>query len=128
MAHPFLGFRCEECDTQQDTMPVAVKATLSGVVASSMFSWRTRSTGGAFPASTSLFPGRVNRADGFCTLSSRPVETSRRHSVPPAPLLVLSTRILRVRPEDTGLRSAIKRHKTAQIQQAVYTQNVRRML
>ena len=61
------------------------------------------------------------------TLSSRPVETSRRHSVPPPPLLVLSTQLLRVRPEDAGLRSAIERHETAQIQQAVYTQNVRRM-
>ena len=62
------------------------------------------------------------------TLSSRPVETSRRHGVTPAPILVLSTQLLRVRLEDAGLRSAIERHETAQIQQAVYTQNVRRML
>ena len=60
------------------------------------------------------------------TLSSRPVESSHRHSQPPS-LLVLSTQLLRVRPEDAGLRSAIERHETAQIQQAVYAQNVRRM-
>ena len=36
--------------------PAAVKATLSGVVASSMFSWRTRSTGGAFPGFDIFIP------------------------------------------------------------------------
>ena len=40
----------------------------------------------------------------------------------------LSPQLLRVRPEDAGLCSAIERHETAQFQRAVYTQNVRRML
>ncbi|RCN59372.1 ATPase, T2SS/T4P/T4SS family [Acidiferrobacter thiooxydans] len=37
------------------------------------------------------------------TLSSRPIGTSRRHGVTPAPLLLLSTQLLRVRPRRRGI-------------------------
>ena len=43
-------------DGYNGCQPAAVKATLSGVVASSMFSWRTRSTGGNFPGFDIFIP------------------------------------------------------------------------